>query len=194
MGGVLLESLLQDIAEFPKASFVLSPVLILFSFFFVRFIKPNFPCKYKKPLILVYLLACIFIIHIGSYDVILWKEDLTTLKQQQGTLELVKAGKGQHGGYFLCSPDGKQRQQLTFILCYHINPDLYLHQKMVVWHRYGYVYQVSVNRNIIDTLEDSNRKIWLANLFNMMYWLLVFSGMLIPYFFILRSFNSDGGR
>ena len=189
-----MDSLLRDLAEFPTTSFVLSPIFILVSLFVARFIRPNSHCKYKKPLLLIYLLACIYIIHVGCYDVILWKEDITTLKQQQGILEHVKAEKGQHGGYFLYSQDGKHRQQLTFLLCYNINPNLYLHQNMVVWHRYGYVYQISVNRNIIDTLEDSNRKIWLANLFNLMYCLLVFSVMLIPYFLILSSFNSDDGR
>ena len=182
-----MESLLQDLEEFPTYIFYAAPIVLLMAIPVSIFLRPHPPCKYWKTHGIIFLLICLCLGHYLNLDNILEKETLSSLTKQQGILTHVEVEKGQRGGFFLANKDGKRIRKLNFMLCgYRERLEPYLEQKVIVWHKKGVVYQLEVNGFTVYDLARSNEKVYLGNVLHFLCFVIIFAVMLPVYFSILR--------
>ena len=191
-----MEEILQEIDEFPTSGFFVEPILILIISFFIYDFRPRyFPCKFWKPLAIIFIVIYVYSLHYGELDIILWQEDIPNLVQSNGILMYEEPQKGQDSGFYLIDENENRIIWLNFMLCYNgIDIHNYLNQNIIVWRKSGVVYQLQVDDNIICDIWRSNQKVWLGNLLHFVNQLLLFSIELFGYFLILYTLNDDYKR
>ena len=188
-----MEEILQEIDEFPTSGFFVEPILILIIAVVTYDFRPRyFPCKFWKPLVIVFIVIYVYLLHYIEMDIILWKEDIPNLVQSNGILMYKEPQKGQNSGFYLADENGNRICWLNFMLCSDgMDIDNYLNQNITVWRKSGVVYQLQVDGSIIHYIERSNQKVWLGNLLHFINQLLLFSGVLMSYFLMLYTLNGD---
>ena len=188
-----MEEILQEIDEFPTSGFFVEPILILIISFFIYDFRPRyFPCKFWKPLAIIYIFVYMYFLHYIEMDIILWQEDIPNLVQSDGILMYKEHQKGQNSGFYLIDEKGNRISWLNFMLCSNgIDIHNHLNKNITVWRRSRVVYQLQVGDSIIYDIGRSNQKVWLGNLFHFMNQLFLFFAVLFGYFLMLYTLNGD---
>ena len=186
-----MEEILQDIHEFPDFGFIF--VLLFISLigiptaYYLR--PPHYPCKYLKIVVLLHIVIGVVVTHFIGTDQILHKEELPFLTKSEGILKYKEPRSRNRGGYYLVDLSDGNLCWLSFMLC-DDSPKEYLSKKVTIWHDNTVVYQMQFDDEIIFDIDNSNKKVWLGNLFYFETWLTVFIIMLISIFAMLHELNN----
>ena len=182
-----MEEILQYLVD---GNFYFTLFFVLIFIPILYYLRPRyFPCKYWKIVVLFHIMLGLFTVHICEADNILYKEKISTLIKTEGILKYKEPRSRSRGGYYLEYLEGKKIMWLSFVLC--DSPKNYLLEKTTVWHDdRKVVYHMQVDEKIIFDIEESNKKVWLGNLFYFETWLTVFIIMLISIFAMLHELNN----
>ena len=185
-----MEIVMRELSEFPSFVFILVPFFLLIFLPLLYRMKPRFPCRYWKPLGVIYLAWCMWLGHCMGIDSILCKENIFSLTRTSGVLKDFGNMKKNHVEYVLISKDAENPIHLDFMLCGHselINP--YVEKEIAILHKRGIVYQIEMGSEVIYDVERSNQKVWIGNLSHIAWYVLIFCILLVPYFGILNVVN-----
>ena len=112
---ILLEDIFQQINEFPTSGFFVEPILILIIAVFIYDFRPRyFPCKFWKPLAIIFVVVYMYYLHYIEMDIILWKEDIPNLVQSNGILMHKEPQKGKNSGFYLADEKWKSNLLAKF--------------------------------------------------------------------------------